>query len=257
MQTTIQSLLNDYFNWYEKRFSINELKEAHEIVTPFVNQINDRISLFIEFDDNNQIIISDDGVTIDELLMNGIDINTATRERIIKNIIENFKLEINGEIIYTIAKDINSFSQAQHNMIQGILQINDILFTERINVVNLFREEVFDFFYEEEFGGTIEPDLKGASGIKYNIDYSLGGTPRRPQTLIKLLQDPNFTNVAAQKYISDDLKTQFIENKMSVKYVIIANDIENVVPSKSKKAAEDMGIEMIEWSNKESILALK
>ena len=257
MQQDINTLLNDYLSWYERRFSIKELRNAHEIVTPFVNHLNDRISLFVEFLDNGMIKLSDDGVTLDELNMFGINIKTPTRQRVLSDILKNFNLSISDDIIFTTAQNVSEFSQKKHNLLQGVLKVYDILFTSRENSTSIFKEEVFNYFFENEFGGTPEPDLVGASGLKHNVDYSIGATKSRPFTLIKLLQDPKFTDVAAQKYISDDLKRGLSKPNINVEYVIIANDTERKVPEKSLIAAKDMDIGLIPWSNKDAILSLR
>ena len=116
---------------------------------------------------------------------------------------------------------------------------------------------MLNFFFDNEFAGIPNPDLLGESGIKHNLDYSIGATKKRPLTLIKILQNPRFTDVAAQKYISDDLKKGLTNKKTKVKYVIIANDEDNKIPYNSKLAAQDIGIELLPWSDKKEIIALK
>ena len=257
MQQDVNRLLDEYLSWYQKRYSIKELRNAHEIVTPFVNHLNDRISLFVELLENGKIKISDDGVTLDELIMFGINIKTTARKKILDDILRNFDLSISDGIIFTTAQNANEFSQKKHNILQGILRAYDILFTSRESSTSIFKEEVLNYFFENEFGGTPEPDLVGASGLKHNVDYSIGATKTRPFTLIKLLQDPKFTDVAAQKYISDDLKNGLAKPNIRVNYLIIANDSEKNIPEKSLIAAQDMGIGLIPWSNKKEILSLK
>jgi len=76
-------------------------------------------------------------------------------------------------------------------------------------------------------------------------------------TLIKFLNNPNFTDVIAQQYISNDLKSGMKTPETSVKYVIIGNDHKKPIPEKSIIASEDMGIDLIPWSDKYKILSLK
>lgn len=253
----IEKLLNDYLSWYQKKYSIKQLKDAHEIVTPFVNHINDRISLFVEFEKDGSVVITDDGVTIDELNMHGLDLQTAVRQKILKDTLKNFNLELEGEIISVKVEDQKQFMQAKHNLIQGILQIYDLVFTTRSNVSSLFKEEVLNYFFEHDFAGTPGPDLLGASGIKHSVDYSMGATRKRPLTLVKLLQSSRFNDVAAQKYISEDLKNGLSDKKTKVRYVVIVNDVEHSVPKKSELVAKDIGIDLLPWSDKKRIESLK
>lgn len=252
-----QQLLDGYINWFTQRYSVKELKEADEITTPFTNHLNDRITLYIEFLNKNKIKISDDGITLDELDMMGININVPTRKKILETIIKDHGLTLTDGVLFKISETPSSFAQNKHDLIQGILSIYDILFTSKEISKGIFHEEVLDYFFENEFAGTPKPKLLGASGITHNVDYSLGATKKKPQILIKLLNDPSFKEVAAQQYISNDLKEGLQTPKVKVRYVIIANDSKKRIPDKSLIASEDMGIDLIPWSNKEKILQLK
>lgn len=257
IQQNTQSLLNEYFNFYQQKYSIRELKKASEIITPFTNHLNDRIALYVEFLPDDKLRLSDDGITLNELEMLGIDITSATRTKILNSILKNYQLAISEDVIYTIAESPSQFSQKKLNMIQGLLSVYDILFTSRENSKSIFQEEVFDYFFENDFGGTEQPKLVGASGITHSVDYSLGATKKRPQILFKFLNTPTFTEVAAQKYVSDDLKKGLEKPRIDVKYVIIGNDRKQNIPQKSVEASRDMGIDLIPWSLKEKILQLK
>lgn len=252
-----KDLLAESLKWYEKRFSIKDLKNASEIITPFVNHLNDRISLFVEISDNNEIRLSDDGITLNELELSGIDWAVPTRQRILKDIMKNYDLQLNDNVLFTVAQNQTQFAQKKYNLIQGIFSIYDILFTSKNYATGIFNEEVLEYLFDNEFGGTPGPKLIGNSGLTHQLDYSLGATKKRPHILIKFLNHPNFTEVAAQKFISDDLKKKMGTQKISVKYVIIGNDKKNNIPEKSLIAAKDMGIDLVPWSDKTSILSLK
>lgn len=252
-----KDLLDASFKWYEQRFTIKDLKNASEIVTPFVNHLNDRISLFVEIIENGDIKLSDDGITINELELAGLDLTVPTRQKIFNDILRNYDLKIEDDIIYSVAKNQTQFSQKKYNLLQGLLSIYDILFTSKNYVTGIFNEEVLEYLFENEFGGTPNPKLIGDSGLTHQLDYSLGATKKRPHTLIKFLNQPKFTEVAAQKFISDDLKKKMETPKISVKYVIIGNDQKQPIPEKSLIAAKDMGIDLVPWSDKKSLLSLK
>lgn len=249
--------LQSYFDWFKKRYTVNELKNADEIVTPFSNHLNDRISIFVEYLKNDEIKLSDDGITIDELLMSGINLKTKTRQKIMKDILKRYGLSLTNETIYVIAENSSHFPQQQHNLLQGILSIYDILFTTKENTINIFNEDVHEFLFENDFGGTSDVKLSGKSGLIHQIDYSLGATKRRPLTLVKFLNSPAFKDVAAQKFISDDLRQNLVTSKFSYKYVIIANDNKNNIPQKSLTASKEIGIDLIPWSKKSDILSLR
>lgn len=254
MSNDIKSLLKDYVKWYESRFTVNQLTKADEIITPFVNHLNDRIALYVTVLDSGKIRLSDDGVTLQELELMGFNF-TKSREKLLDEIKRDFGVHQSGEVLYVVADDINQFPQRKHNLLQAVLKIYDLLFTSNSRVKNMFTEDVYDFLFDNEFGGN-KADLTGASGNKYPIDYILGPTKKRPYTIIQFYNDPNFEKVAAQYYVYNDLKKSITTPRIDLKYVIIAND-EKKIPNKSKIVADDIGIELIPWHDKKKILELK
>lgn len=254
MTFSTERLLKEYIDWYESRFSIKELSRANEIITPFVNHLNDRIALYIKPLSNNQIQITDDGVTLQELEMMGLTL-TPTRERILDGIKRDFGVSQTDEILYVVADSAKDFPQKKHNLLQAVLKVYDLLFVLNTKVKNMFNEDVYEYLYENDFGGT-KADLTGRSGIKYPIDYVLGEMKNRPYTIIQFFNDPKFEKVAAQSYIYEDLQKVYGTKRAGIKYVIVAND-EKKIPEKSLIVAQDIGVELIPWKDRERLLDLR
>ena len=251
----ISNLLNTYLDWYKQKTSFKELKDAHEMVTPFVNHLNDRISLFIEILPNNQIRLSDDGVTLNELSLMALNINTETRQKILSDTLNNFGVKQDGEILYVIATNIRDFAQKKHNIMQCILRIYDLLFTDSHKVKSLFHEEVLEFFFENDFGGNISPKFTGRSGIIHSFDYSIGATKKRPTTLIKFQNKPDFADLASQKFIIEDIENEPSLNHGGVKFAMITG--EKDIATKARQVAEEVGVELVHYQDRPKLLQLK
>ena len=253
MDSKTASLLKEYFAWYEKKYSITELENASEILTPFKNHINDRIAIYVEYLDSGKIRITDDGVTIQELEMTGFKL-TETRKKILDSIKIDFGISQFKDELCVIAENPKEFPQKKHNLIQSILKVYDLLFTIQSKTKTMFAEDVYSFLFENEFGGTEKPHMIGASGILHHVDYSLGKTKTRPDTIFQFLGDPSFDRVAAQKYVKEDL----ITNKPQTEYIIIGNDMNGKnIPDKSLAVAEDADLKIIPWSQKDKLLLYK
>ncbi|QZN89142.1 DUF1828 domain-containing protein [Vagococcus lutrae] len=253
MNSQTANLLKEYFAWYEKKYSVTELEKASEILTPFKNHINDRIAIYIEYLNSGKIRITDDGVTIQELEMAGFKL-TETRMNLLDSIKKDFGISQFDDELCVIAENPKDFPQKKHNLIQGILKVYDLLFTIQSKTKTMFAEDVYSFLYENEFGGTEKPHMIGASGILHHVDYSLGKTKSRPDTIFQFLGDPSFDRVAAQKYVKEDL----ITNKPQTKYILIGNDLNGKkIPDKSLAVAKDADLKIIPWSKKEKLLGYK
>ena len=45
---SVKTMIDEYLSWYKSKTTIKQLEKAEVIVTPFVNHLNDRISIFVE-----------------------------------------------------------------------------------------------------------------------------------------------------------------------------------------------------------------
>ena len=254
MQNELESLVDDYLKWYKSKTSYKDLKNAGEIITPFLNHLKDRISIFVETLPNNKIRVSDDGMTINELLMENINLDTSTRKSILYRTLKVYGVQLNNDILFIDISNVTEFPQAKHNLIQCVLQLYDLAFTSHQKVKSLYQEDVLQFFFDNNFGGNENVKFTGETGISYHFDYSLGATKNRKNTLIKFQYNPQFTDVASQKFIIDDLKNEDNLQRNGTKFVMITG--ERVESPKVTQAANSIGLNLIYYKNREELKAL-
>jgi len=101
-------------------------KDVLEITTPFLDNHNDHIQLYV-VSKGKQLVISDDGYTIADLRMNGFDLKIIKNQKIIKNILDRFgvKLGISKELY--LETDMNELIVKKHHLIQAVLSINELV----------------------------------------------------------------------------------------------------------------------------------
>ena len=254
MQNELESLVDDYLKWYKSKTSYKELKNAGEIITPFLNHLKDHISIFVETLPDEKIRLSDDGMTINELLMENINLDTATRKSILNRTLKVYGIKLNNDILYIDISNAAEFPQAKHNLIQCILQLYDLSFTSQQRVKSLYQEDVLQLFFDNNFGGNENVKFTGETGISYHFDYSLGATKNRKNTLIKFQYNPQFTDVASQKFIIDDLKHEDNLQRYGTKFVMITGEL--VESPKVTQAAESIDLNLIYYKDKESLKLL-
>ncbi|BCU51833.1 uncharacterized protein DUF1828/uncharacterized protein DUF1829 [Staphylococcus auricularis] len=253
---TIEAKMNEYFDWLKTNYKYKKLEGTTEITTPFKNPLNDYIRIYADLSPHNQMQLSDDGLTLSELEMHGIDIKTKTRMKLFKSILNQFNLFLNGDEIITNVKQ-DSFAQSKHNLIQGILKIYDLTMTVKSNVSNLFYEEVYKFLYDEEVRGTANVAVAGQSGIKYTLDYIVPGDKIHPETLLNFANNLDFNKMTSDAFAFRDIKhNRPKRNHLDTQMMIIANDIENSVPQRVYQAANYEGIRILSWANKTQIKSI-
>ncbi|HHP7503837.1 TPA: DUF1828 domain-containing protein [Staphylococcus aureus] len=251
---TIEERINEYFNWLKQNYIFKELDSSTEITTPFKNHLNDFIRIYADTLPNNEICLSDDGLTINELEMLGIDINTKTRTKLIQNILNQFNLKLVDKEITADVKN-ESFAQSKHNLIQGILKIYDLTLTTKSNVTNIFYEEVFEFLYDREIRGLAQVSVSGESGLKYSIDYIVSETKSQPEKLVNFTNNLDFNKITNEAYIYRDIKpNRPSRNKLEPIMLIIVNDVDHPINERAQTVAEHENLEILKWSNKSKII---
>nr|WP_279390528.1 MULTISPECIES: DUF1828 domain-containing protein [unclassified Staphylococcus] len=246
--------MDEYFSWLKQRYSYKKLDGSTEITTPFKNHLNDYIRIYVDILNNNELLLSDDGLTLNELKMSGIDINTKTRKKLISSIMNQFNLTLDDDEIISYVQN-DTFAQSKHNLIQGILKIYDLTLTSKSNVSSLFYEEVFDFLFNEDITGTANVAVAGESGIKYTIDFILPAKKNKPEKLLNFANNLDFNKITSDAFAYRDVKpNRPNRNNLESEMFIIANDIENSVSSRVKQAADYEGVSILKWSNKQEIL---
>ncbi|EGQ0312808.1 DUF1828 domain-containing protein [Staphylococcus pseudintermedius] len=253
---SIEQKMNEYFKWMKQNYKYKKLEDSTEITTPFINPLNDYIRIYLDVLPNNDIRLSDDSLTMNELELAGIDIHTKARSILIQNVLNQFNLVLDGEEIVTNVKN-NSFAQSKHNLIQGILKIYDLTLTTKSNVSRLFYEEVFDFLYNEEILGSAKVSVSGESGIKYFIDFILPETKSKPEKLINFANHLDFNKVTTDAFMYRDVKhNRPSRSGLAPQMFIVANDVEHPITAKARQAAEHEHLSILHWSDKDRIKAI-
>ena len=248
-------LVDDYVKWYRDNTIVSNFDQYSMITTPFVNHLNDRIRLYIESLSNGKIRISDDGETLNELELFGIDLTTKTRASMVSSILSQFGIQRKGNILF-IESQIENFAKSKHKLVETIIRFYDISFTKKQNIVQLFAEEVQQYFYEHDFGGTANVKLTGASGIDYQVDYVIGETKKSPERLIQTVNQFTFDRFTTYNYIFNDVSLARTQKKEPKKIIIFNDDLAKP-QTKALLGAESEHVLVLPWSNKKEIEGFK
>ncbi|GEO64646.1 DUF1828 domain-containing protein [Companilactobacillus nantensis] len=249
--------IDDYLKWMKTKYSITSFDNGDEIITPFTNILGNRIAIYVLPIDDNKIQLSDDGNTVNDLILLGIDIKSNVRFRILKDIIKSFNVQLTENNVLKIDGKKGDFPIMKQSLIQAILRIDDLLMTRKNNVKNLFFDDVMNYFDDMEFKGLPNYPVNGGSGHTYKISYAIGKSKSKPLQLIQILNNADFQRISAEIVTFEDIAGNVDYENHNMNYSVIFNDIDNNISDKSKNIAHTRGLEIIPWSNKESILKLK
>ena len=74
---------------------------------------------------------------------------------------------------------------------------------------------------------------------------------------MQFINNLSFGDVTKEAFIYDDLNKKRKTSKNQVRYILVANDIDNKIPDKAITAAQALEIDIQKRSKKEELLKLK
>ena len=250
-----QEYIQNYLNWLKNQYSHKQFDEVIEITTPLTNSIGDNLRIYLEETSNNKIRLSDDGVTLEDLELMGLDISTKTREDIIKNVLFQYKISIDNDNTLYIDGSKDDFPLMKFNLTNAMQKINDLVFTKKSTVDNLFFEEAFDFFKRNDFRGVKNSSFLGGSGVNHRINYTIPESSESPMNLIELQnKSVDKQAIMLKAFICDDIRKN--NDYKNANFSVIYNSTSKI-SNTVNKLAKSANISLIPWSDKEEILSLK
>ena len=100
----IDNRIAEYYQWLKDNTAIREDKGTgwFSVSTPFVGLFNDNIEIFVKKESETKILLSDDGETIENLFLSGVDVlRSQKRKDYMQKVANNFGIKITpeGEIV--------------------------------------------------------------------------------------------------------------------------------------------------------------
>lgn len=244
---SIEKLLDDYHRYVRSDFSVEKIdKNTYEIVTPFLDRRNDHITIYALLQKDG-IELTDDGYTIGDLTMSGIDVTTPKRKAEIQSILLGHGVRLKGEEIITVADEKN-FPQKQHGIIQALISVNDMYLTAREKITSIFLEETAAFFDEKNIIYVNGVNIDGKSGFSHKFDFIIPKQTRKnkKEALLKAINSPKKANIETTLFSFSDI------DRDDDKYIIL-NDVDHRPSDEIFSALESYGIQPIRWSQKDRI----
>lgn len=144
------------------------------------------------------------------------------------------------------------------NLLSAILRINNLTFTKRDTVENLFFDEVITYFEGIDFGG-MPTHFNGRSGVSYHFAYALPNHKGSPLVLLDIQNHISLGQVMQAAYAYNDLRngTELAQQSSTSRYIIIYNEQNAGISTKAAQVADDSHLTLIPWADKVSIDRLK
>jgi len=246
-----------YLNWLKENMFGKQIDDFYEITTPFLDRHNDCIQIYAK-EENNNVFLTDDGYTLNDHMMCGIDL-TDKRKKIIEKIVRGYGIQVSEEELF-IHASLKDFAMRMNDLIQSILSINDIFLTSKSTVVSLFSEIVFDFLKQNKIKCSPNIEMQGDSGFTHKFDFMISGIPgekNAPEIFMKAINNPTFDNSKSVIFQWQDTmkkRKEQMEKDLNSEMIVFLNDTERKVSSKIIEGYETYGITAVPWKKRDSII---
>jgi hypothetical protein len=248
----INTLMDNYYAFLKEKTLVTESSSTDwvEISTPFIGLFNDTVDIYAK-KDGNRIILSDDGNTLRDLELSGLEISRSPkRKEILDRILINYGVRINNEELTTEATE-RDFPQRKLNLISAISETADMYYLARHTVASVFREDVKSYLDEQELIYTPYFISKGSTGLEFTFDFQIAY--RNTEIVIKSFNSVNKMNLPHFLFTWDDIKK--VREQQTQKEIIglaVINDIEREVSDEYLSALDNKGAKYILWSQRHS-----
>ncbi|ACX72450.1 Domain of unknown function DUF1828 [Methanocaldococcus vulcanius M7] len=247
----IEKFIDEYFNWLRENIILENGGEWVEITTPFIDKSNDLIQFYMKVV-GDSIILTDDGNTLDNLEVAGVDINTEKRLYELKTVLNGFGAHLEGREIVIIANK-DEFPLYFNNMIQAILAVDGFHLLAQHKVRSIFWEDV-EMYFEKKKIPYRKRDVGGRSGLKHRFLEILNYGEIKTKKIVGIISRPEKRIINSTIFAFEDVKNTIRDEE--VKRIAIINDTERKPSEDMINALYKYDIEPFLWSRREDEISV-
>lgn len=244
-------LVYSYANWLKEKIKVKKTGEVCEITTPFVDRHNDYLQIYVKRTSSG-LVLTDDGYTIRDLEMCGLEFNTERRKNELKIILNCFGTELRGDNL-EVETRLENFPQKKHNLLQAMLAINDLFVLAPSKVASFFKEDVERFLALNEVRFIKEINFIGKSGFNHHFDFVVPPSTKEPERVLRAINNPTKNNVSAMIFSWDDARKVRSENSRAI---AVLNDQDKEVSPDAIHALKAYEIEPMAWNKRDAYIEM-
>ena len=238
-------LIHSHGDWLKSNTLVTHRGEYVEIALPFLDRRNDYIQVYLTKEDDGYVL-SDYGETLDDLGMEGFEITTTRRKRILQSAIVGFGV-CNEDSVLKVRTSRERFGCDMNNLVQAILSVNDLHFLAkpvntgnfRVNVVRWLKENFAQFDESKK--------VVGRSGLEHSFHYAVAEDRKNSKQVFKAINSPTMEATRNLVFSWIDTREQHFPDSQAV---AILNDLHQEIPSRIGDVLSRYEISSLLWSER-------
>lgn len=247
----IDEQINEYYKWLKDKTAIRKDNGTgwFAIDTPFIGLFNDNIEIFVKKVSDSEILLSDDGETLSNLSLSGVDISRSPkRKAYLQKIINNHGVRREKDEL-VITSNGADFARKKHALISAIMSISDMNMLSNENVASVFAEDVMAFADEKGITYTPMFIVRGKSGLDFNFDFQVAG--RDTELVIKTFNTLRQNTISSYLFCLNDVRDNREQTTgKKFKSLTVINDITSKPSAKLIEALKAYDTHILLWSEK-------
>lgn len=255
------NLKANYLSWLNNNMSSEKINESTtELTMPFLDRHNDYTQIYIIKRGEDRYTITDFGYTVNDLEISGIDILSSKKRKKIFEMVLNrlgIRLDATDKSLY-ISCSYSNLANAQHRLVQGMLDINNMFMLSSPTVENLFVEDVAQFFDEHNLYYSKDIQVVGKSNFEHRYDFLMTPSKNKPERFIKAMNVQGKGEIERAIFSWEDtLKARYSGKNQSPELIIIMNDNnKKFINPEWTGALTEYGIKGVPWSKRNEKIGL-
>ncbi len=243
-----QKLIDAYVSWLRQGLSVEEVGEACELTTPFLDRHNDHLQVYATRR-NGTIILSDDGYILSDLRTSGLEVDTPKRKMVLDSVLKGMGVRAENNHLLVEASASN-LAQRLHSLVQAMLAVNDMFVMAQPRVASFFFEDVRKFLDSHDIRYTARVKLAGKSGYDHSIDFLIPKSRKRPERILQAIATPKKENIVAYLWTLSDTRAARIEESEAEAYAFL-NDQEQTVGGDIVEALKVYNVTPAIWGQRD------
>ena len=249
-----QRLIDSYVDLLRQGLSVEEVGEACELTTPFLDRHNDHLQVYA-IRHNGNIVLSDDGYILSDLRTSGLEVDTPKRKMVLDGVLNGLGVRVeNNQLI--VEASTKNLGQRLHSLVQAMLAVNDMFVMAQPRVASFFFEDVRAFLDSHDIRYTARVKLAGKSGYDHGVDFLIPKSKGRPERILQAIAAPKKENTFAYLWtLSDTRAARTGGSDQEAEAYAFLNDQEQAVGGDIIEALKAYRVTPAIWSQRSQYVA--
>ena len=178
------------------------------------------------------------------------------RREMLEVTLNGFGVRRNGNAleVQATAKD---FCLRKHNLVQAMLAVDDLFYTARSAVANLFNEDVAGWMDSADIRYSPRLKISGKSGYDHFFDFVIPKSKGAPERMLRAINSPGRSAAENAIFLWEDIQKMRGADSRFYVFLNDADNKEGATPSakfgKLRAAMENYNLRPVCWTERDKI----